>query len=76
MANDGGAAFPREDYQSHDAPGQRGMTLRDYFAGHALAGLCAAMRDYSPSRLIHETTTADDAYALADAMIARREQQS
>lgn len=25
-------AFPREDYQSDNAPGQRGMTLRDWFA--------------------------------------------
>jgi hypothetical protein len=28
-------AFPREDYQADDAPGQRDMTLRDWFAGQA-----------------------------------------
>lgn len=41
-ARDGGPAFPREDYQADDAPGQRGMSRRDYFAGQALAGLLAA----------------------------------
>lgn len=30
--NDGGPAFPREDYQTADAPGQRGLSARDYFA--------------------------------------------
>lgn len=28
-------AFPREDYQCDDAPGQRGMSMRNYFAAHA-----------------------------------------
>lgn len=36
-ANDGGPAFPREDYQADDAPGQRGMSMRDYFAAKAIA---------------------------------------
>ena len=31
--NDGGPAFPRHAYDGHD-----GMTLRDWFAGQALAG--------------------------------------
>lgn len=40
--NDGGPAFP---FPSDDAPGQfppsRGMSLHSWFAGQALAGLCA-----------------------------------
>lgn len=45
--------------------GHNGMSLRDYFAAHALNGLLAS----------HSKTAADhaqDAYELADAMIARR----
>jgi hypothetical protein len=61
--NDGGPAFPRHGYNSND-----GMTLRDWFAGQALAGLIADQsRDGS----------ADDraryAYAYADAMLRARE---
>jgi len=37
--HDGGPAFPREDYQTDNAPGQRGMSLRDWYAGQALAGI-------------------------------------
>jgi hypothetical protein len=41
-AKDGGPAFPREDYQADDAPGQRGMSLRGYYAGQALQGILAS----------------------------------
>ena len=67
--NDGGPAFPSvgEGFgnPSYSAPG---MTLRDWFAGQALAGLIADQsRDGS----------ADDraryAYAYADAMLKARE---
>ena len=43
-----------------------GMTLRDYFAGQALAGLLA-----HPQVLTHETC-ANIAYKAADAMLAER----
>lgn len=70
---DGGPAFPvlteRTDFLSmgkelvQAAPG---MTLRDWFAGHALAGLAAA----------NWTAGSEDlarwAYELADAMLAAR----
>ena len=47
-----------------------GMTLRDYFAGQALAGLCA----YGiPGEHHTPEATAEDAYAYADAMLAERE---
>ena len=61
----GGAAFPLEsDYGS-----QSGMTMRDYFAGQALAALleCSSIRDAS----VHNFAAAL-AYRVADAMIAER----
>ena len=53
-----------------------GMTLRDYFAAHALKGLLAHPEcDYTPvtSRLIEQAPA--DAYALADAMLEQRGKQ-
>lgn len=68
------AAFPREDYQCDDAPGQRGMTLRDYFAGQVLP--------HAASRSFGNAWGADGkefaglvaayAYRIADAMLAER----
>ncbi len=46
--NDGGQAFPNNDSTDTDRKGDRyidaseGMTLLDYFAGQALAGVVAA----------------------------------
>ena len=60
--NDGGPAFPRHAYDGHD-----GMSLRDWFAGQALAGLTA-----DPDMpTFHKC--AEIAYACADAMLAARE---
>ena len=64
--NDGGPAFPHETYNGIPVPGS-GMTLRDWFAGQALAGFLARSNDGSPSE------TALDAYDMADAMLAARE---
>jgi 1,4-dihydroxy-2-naphthoate octaprenyltransferase len=44
------------------------MTLRDWFAGQALASLCNAYNDEN-----HASDNAKIAYANADAMIAQRE---
>lgn len=55
--NTRGPAFP-----SHGSMGEvshEGMTLRDYFAGQALAG--------------SDTISAREAYDMADAMLAARE---
>ena len=72
--NDGGPAFPVAD--SHHASGQvqygsNGMTLRDYFAGQALAGLWANPReDYAGTT---REDKAVESYRQADAMLAARE---
>jgi len=72
--NDGGPAFPvpsvawKEKGEDRVAIGTRGMTLRDYFAGQALAGALADPTcDVSPIEL------AKIAYREADAMLAARE---
>jgi hypothetical protein len=74
---DGGLAFPRENYQTGDAPGQRGMSLRDYFAARAMQGIFTA--DYvngieSEDSSAALMTVAGLAYGMADAMIKAREQ--
>lgn len=64
---DGGPAFPR----GKDAFGEvnEGMTLRDWFAGQALAGLMVRY-DEHPNTVFE---CAKYAYEAADAMIAARE---
>lgn len=70
MKNDGGPAFPRPA-----SPGamiasesQRGMTLRDYFAGQALAALLVSDSDSETSY----RDTVKNAYYIADAMLEER----
>jgi|LakMenEpi03Aug12_release.lakeMendotaPanAssembly.Ray.scaffolds.fasta_scaffold08163_13 hypothetical protein len=70
LINDGGPAFPSvgEGFgnPSYSAPG---MTLRDWFAGQALAGALADPTcDLSPIEL------AKIAYKEADAMLAARKE--
>ena len=66
--DDGGPAFPVLYGQTNGADG---MTLRDWFAGHALAGECAAQET-----AICGTSAARElavrCYAMADAMLAAR----
>jgi hypothetical protein len=72
MSNDGGPAFPvHGGHHSDDDPRNQilggGMSLRDWFAGQALAGIIAAddhTGEPSDIGLV--------AYALADAMLAAR----
>ena len=74
---DGGPAFPavipieHSDMQGKDYPNysESGMTLRDWFAGQALADNCGypTTKDTNPTNLVRE------AYAIADAMLAERE---
>ena len=60
--NDGGPAFPIETTSTPYSPG---MSLRDWFAGQALANVYTAS-ETSPDK------AAEWAYQLADAMIAAR----
>lgn len=65
--NDGGPAFPS---------GKHGqilgvMSLRDWFAGQALAGYIANNRHSAHS---HYSTYASHAYDVADAMLLKREE--
>jgi hypothetical protein len=46
--------------------GEEGMTLRDYFAGQALAGIMAATTVCDPEAV------ASRAYVVADAMLKER----
>jgi hypothetical protein len=74
QSKSGGAAYPRTCDVSFN--GEEGMSLRDYFAGQALAGICAnSYTPWSPDAAdISDATLAKSAYDLADAMIAARGQ--
>ncbi|WP_270374949.1 hypothetical protein [Marinicauda sp. Alg238-R41] len=63
-----GPAFPATWDQWSNADG--GMSLRDWFAGQALAGICG---DGIPGSHHAPRETARDAYAYADAMLKARE---
>ena len=65
--NDGGEAFPYER-RNHPLDYSRGMSLRDWFAGQALIGLCVDDVRNWPVDL-----TARYVYELADAMLKERE---
>jgi hypothetical protein len=75
-AKDGGSAFPSGDGEYSGGPNHcHGMTLRDWMAGQALAGLGTWCPGSSSGplipALIHERKAAW-AYAQADAMIKAR----
>lgn len=63
--NDGGPAFPQLAEIGDMRCSDGGMTLRDWFAGQAIAGM--AYRGGGGEEL-----TAHCAYKLADAMLAKR----
>lgn len=72
--DNGGPAFPREDYQTDHAPGQRGMTLRDYFAAKAMAAMVSGhFSHYGHDNYWDRESIADQAYELADAMLKARQ---
>ncbi len=79
--NNGGAAFP---IPNDDRPGSYeahpGMTLRDWFAGQALASVAsddALFREFQHDDSYGDAEygrfIADHCYSIADAMIAARE---
>jgi len=71
----GGPAFPRpgeKDGYGCIVKGQSGMTLRDYFAGQALAGISAGYWGNPEMTGLSPQDLAAEAYALADAMLTER----
>ena len=58
--NDGGAAFPMAGYDGNDS-GEKGMRLRDWFAGQVMA-YC-----------VRQGRGAELAYQLADEMLVQRD---
>lgn len=70
--DDGGPAFPRGDVPNQSWA-QKGMSLRDWFAGQALAGFIAGRSDKSgPGIDASYAEAAVSAGLYADAMIAER----
>lgn len=69
--DDGGPAFPTDGRIQHGTP-YDGMAMRDWFAGQALAGICAnsAWNDAFHASVFAPSAKA--AYDMADAMIAAR----
>lgn len=63
-------AFPCAD-ADFGSPSKEGMTLRDYFAAKALNGLLAGQFRDTGSLNLKELP--EEAYKIADAMIAARE---
>lgn len=72
--NDGGPAFPHFKIDKEgviELCPQGGMTLRDYFAGQALAGI---LMNHTTAKFgLTEISVACYAYKFADAMLAAKE---
>lgn len=66
MASNNPSAFPVPN--DANVNGDPGMTLRDWFAGQAMQGICAHVDSWGLS----VPGIADQAYEIADAMLAER----
>lgn len=62
----GGPAFPTLAVVGDTALSEGGLTVRDYFAAAAMQGICAS------GPMIADDVIAQEAYAIADAMLAAR----
>lgn len=83
--NDGGPAFPGGLYEPQNGgtndrePWNTGMTIRDWFAGQAIAGVIGAVSNDTEAHIEMKKTGSSAgyfarcAYAVADAMLAERE---
>ena len=63
------AAYPLDPSLNPDLERHAGMTLRDWFAGQAIASLAGRMFREE----VYESDIARWAYTVADAMLAERE---
>jgi hypothetical protein len=77
--NTGGPAFPSDCIFENGVVAKKpfeGMTLRDYAAIEALAGMLAHATRYRPrdGRKDWHSAISEEAYQLADAMIAARDE--
>lgn len=74
--NDGGAAFPMLGNVAHNSDWliEHGMSLRDWFAGQALAGIMTmvAAGAHNLPEPKGAVGCATEAYRLADAMLSAR----
>ena len=64
QTNNGGPAFPSDRFS------KLGMSLRDYFAGQALAGMLSDIKCVGESEYISKW-----AYRYADAMLSERQKE-
>ena len=69
--DNGGPAFPESGARGNAAGGE-GMCLRDYFAAKVMQGIIAAAGDCHGAVDFEDETVAENAYAMADAMLAAR----
>lgn len=68
--DNGGPAFPTQlDYGPNGTHTIDGMSLRDWFAGQAMAGWLAS---YGPDDAVKPKGVAELAYQVADAMLEAR----
>jgi hypothetical protein len=67
---DGGPAFPSAGIVTPDGIAYEGMSLRDWFAGQALAGIVQGLM--KGIRFEDVPKLAADCYGIADAMLAAR----
>ena len=81
--NDGGRAYPGQWVDYQPGTGEQvvreqyfGMTLRQWYAGQALAGLCAAHAN--PGAIVYPDNrdTALKALSMADALIEREQMEA
>ena len=70
--NDGGPAFPGPAQHEVSRGLHEGMSLRDWFAGQALAGMLADPNVSARGDMVHVLAT--DLYRVADAMLKARVQ--
>jgi len=71
--NDGGPAYPTRNAHYDDPDySSTGMTLRDYFAAQALAGLAGRKFRQGDAGEGYAEWAASMAYEFADAMLAAR----